>query len=128
MTDWWVRMNQSFAQFIRRWPLAAGRAGGTAPFDFARQCIFNRSAHNLQTQDKRNASQQHSKSKNQTKHFIAILLVRYLCLAILTATAATTFSQSVPESADNNSNDMARQLAGDFDWDIQPEDGYTSIA
>jgi hypothetical protein len=71
---------------------------------------------------------QHSKSKNQIKHFIVIMLVRYLCLAILTATAPTTFSQSVPESADNNSNDMARQLAGDFDWDIQPEDGYPSIA
>jgi hypothetical protein len=56
------------------------------------------------------------------------MLMRYLCLAILATTAATTFSQSVPESADNNSNDMARQLAGDFDWDIQPEDGYPSIA
>jgi hypothetical protein len=56
------------------------------------------------------------------------MLMRYLCLAILAATAAATFSQSVPESADNNSNEMVRQLAGDFDWDIQPEDGYPSIA
>jgi hypothetical protein len=38
------------------------------------------------------------------------------------------FSQSTPESADNNSNGMARKLAGDFDWDIQPEDGFPSIA
>jgi hypothetical protein len=26
-----------------------------------------------------------------------------------------------------NSNDVARQL-GDFDWDVQPEDGYPVIA
>jgi hypothetical protein len=56
------------------------------------------------------------------------MLARYLHLALLAATAATAFSQSTPESADNNSNDMARQLAGDFNWDIQPEDGYPSIA
>jgi hypothetical protein len=56
------------------------------------------------------------------------MLARYLHLALLAATAATAFSRSTPESADNNSNDMARQLAGDFNWDIQPEDGYPSIA
>jgi hypothetical protein len=57
------------------------------------------------------------------------MLTRYLRLAILAAAAATTFSQSAPESTDNkNSHDMARQLVGDFDWDIQPEDGYPSIA
>jgi hypothetical protein len=50
--------------------------------------------------------------------------MRYLHLAILATTAvtaATAYSQSAPESG------MARQL-GDFDWDIQPEDGYPSIA
>jgi hypothetical protein len=50
----------------------------------------------------------------KSKHIIAkhylIMLARYLHLALLTATA---FSRSTPESADNNSNDMARQLAGD---------------
>ena len=56
------------------------------------------------------------------------MLVRYLHLALLAATAATAFSKSTPESADNNSNGVARQLAGDFDWDIQPEDGFPSIA
>jgi hypothetical protein len=57
------------------------------------------------------------------------MLARYLHLALLAATAATAFSsQSTPESADNSSNDMARKLAGDFNWDIQPEDGYPSIA
>jgi hypothetical protein len=56
------------------------------------------------------------------------MLMRYLHLALLATTAATTFSQSTPESADNNSNGMARKLAGDFDWDIQPEDGFPSIA
>jgi hypothetical protein len=56
------------------------------------------------------------------------MLMRYLHLALLAATAATAFSQSTPESADNNSNGMARQLAGDFNWDIQPEDGFPSIA
>jgi hypothetical protein len=53
------------------------------------------------------------------------MFLRYLHLAILattSVTAATAYSQSAPES------DMARQLAGDFDWDIQPEDGYPSIA
>jgi hypothetical protein len=49
------------------------------------------------------------------------MFMRYLTLAIL---ASTAFSQSAPESA--NSNDMARQLA-DFDWGIQPEDGYPII-
>jgi hypothetical protein len=51
--------------------------------------------------------------------------MRYLHLAILATTAvtaATGYSQSAPES------DMARQLAGDFAWDIMPEDGYPSIA
>jgi hypothetical protein len=56
------------------------------------------------------------------------MLARYLHLALLAATAATAFSNSTPGPADNNSNDMARQLAGDFNWDIQPEDGYPSIA
>jgi hypothetical protein len=57
-----------------------------------------------------------------------MMLMRYVYVALLAATAATAFSQSTPsESADNNSNDMARQLAGDFDWDIQPEDGYPII-
>jgi hypothetical protein len=56
------------------------------------------------------------------------MLVRYLHLALLAATTATAFSHSTPESADNNSNDITRQLAGDFNWDIQPEDGYPSIA
>jgi hypothetical protein len=35
---------------------------------------------------------------------------------------------SEPESAGINNNDRARQLVGDFDWDIQPEDGFPSIA
>jgi hypothetical protein len=56
------------------------------------------------------------------------MLMRYLHLAILAATAATAFSQSAPESADNNSDAMDRQLAGDFEWDIQPEDGFPTIA
>jgi hypothetical protein len=50
------------------------------------------------------------------------MFMRYLTLAIL---ASTALSQSAPESA--NSNDMARQLAGDFDWGIQPEDGFPII-
>jgi hypothetical protein len=54
-----------------------------------------------------------------------MLIMRYLHLAILAANAVNAYSQSVPESP---GNDMARQLAGDFDWDIQPEDGYPSIA
>jgi hypothetical protein len=54
-----------------------------------------------------------------------MLLMRYLHLAILATTAATASSQSAPESSGNA---MARQLAGDFDWGIQPEDGYPSIA
>jgi hypothetical protein len=54
-----------------------------------------------------------------------MLLMRYLHLAALATNAATAYSQSAPESS---GNDMARQLAGDFDWDIQPEDGYPSIA
>jgi hypothetical protein len=52
-----------------------------------------------------------------------MMCMRYLNLAILASTAV--LSQSAPESA--NSNDVARQL-GDFDWDIQPEDGYPVIA
>jgi hypothetical protein len=55
-------------------------------------------------------------------------IMRYLHLAILATTAvtaATAYSQSAPESP---GNDVARQLAGDFDWDIMPEDGYPSIA
>ena len=56
------------------------------------------------------------------------MLMRYLHLALMAATAATAFSQGTPESADSNSNGVARQLAGDFDWDIQPEDGFPSIA
>jgi hypothetical protein len=56
------------------------------------------------------------------------MFMRYLRLAILATTAATTLSLRAPESADNNSHDMARQLVGDFDWDIQPEDGYPSIS
>jgi hypothetical protein len=63
------------------------------------------------------------KSKHIAKHYF-IMLARYLHLALLAATAATAFYQNTPESADNNSNDMARQLAGDFNWDIQLEDGY----
>ena len=50
------------------------------------------------------------------------MLMRYLSLAIL---ASTALAQSAPESA--NSNEVARNL-GDFDWDIEPEDGYPSIA
>jgi hypothetical protein len=49
------------------------------------------------------------------------MFMRYLTLAIL---ASTALSQGAPESA--NSNDMARQL-GNFDWDIQPEDGFPII-
>jgi hypothetical protein len=51
------------------------------------------------------------------------MLMRYLHLALFAATATTAFSQDKPESADNY---MARQL-GDFDWDIQPEDGFPII-
>jgi hypothetical protein len=47
-----------------------------------------------------------------------MLTMRYLHLAILAATAVTAATAS----------DMARQLAGDFNWDIQPEDGFPSIA
>jgi hypothetical protein len=43
----------------------------------------------------------------------------------LAATTATSCSQSASETP---GNDKARQLAGDFDWDIQPENGYPSIA
>jgi hypothetical protein len=48
--------------------------------------------------------------------------MRYFQLAMLAITAASTLSQSAPESTD-----MARQL-GDFDWAIQPEDGFPVIA
>jgi hypothetical protein len=54
------------------------------------------------------------------------MLIRYLRFVFLVATVATAFSQGAPASV--NSNDMARQLAGDFDWDIQPEDGYPIIS
>jgi hypothetical protein len=50
------------------------------------------------------------------------MFIRYLNLAII---AFTALSQSAAESA--NSIDMARQLTGDFDWDIQPEDGFPII-
>jgi hypothetical protein len=43
--------------------------------------------------------------------------MRYLSLAIL---ASTALSQSAPRSA--NSNEVAQSR--DFDWDIEPEDGY----
>jgi hypothetical protein len=49
------------------------------------------------------------------------MFMRYLSLAIL---ASTALSQSAPRST--NSNEVARNL-GD-DWDIEPEDGYPSIA
>jgi hypothetical protein len=52
------------------------------------------------------------------------MFVRYYHLLILAITAASALSQSAAlESAD-----MARQLAGDFDWQIQPEDGFPVIA
>jgi hypothetical protein len=51
-----------------------------------------------------------------------IMFMRYLNLALLVSTA---LSQSAPESA--NSNEVSRQL-GDFNWDIEPEDGYPMIA
>jgi hypothetical protein len=47
-----------------------------------------------------------------------MLTMRYLRLAILAATTVAAATAS----------DIARQLAGDFDWDIMPEDGYPSIA
>ncbi len=52
------------------------------------------------------------------------MFMRYLNLAILASTAV--LSQSAP-GVSANSNDIARQL-GDFDWDVQPEDGYPVIA
>jgi hypothetical protein len=52
------------------------------------------------------------------------MFIRYLHLALLAAAAATAVSQSAPESTDVN---MARQLATDFNWDIQPEDGFPII-
>jgi hypothetical protein len=58
-------------------------------------------------------------------HHSLIMLMRYLYLAILATTAATACSQSAPESP---GSDMARQLAGNFDWEIEPEDGYPIIA
>jgi hypothetical protein len=51
------------------------------------------------------------------------MFMRYLNLAML---ASTVLPQSEAESA--NSNYLARQLAGDFDWDIEPEDGFPMIA
>jgi hypothetical protein len=50
------------------------------------------------------------------------MFMRYFHLVILATTAASALSQSAPESTD-----MARQL-GDFDWAIQPEDGFPQIA
>jgi hypothetical protein len=60
---------------------------------------------------------------SNTKGNSRTMFMRYLNLAIL---ASAVLSQSAPESA--NSNYMARQLAGDFDWDIKPEDGFPVIA
>jgi hypothetical protein len=54
------------------------------------------------------------------------MIMRYLHLAMLAATAATASSQRTPKST-RNSNNMARQLAGDFTWDIEPEDGFPII-
>jgi hypothetical protein len=51
------------------------------------------------------------------------MIMRYLQLAIVAATAASTFSLSLEPAAS-----LSRNLAGDFDWDIQPEDGYPVIA
>jgi hypothetical protein len=50
------------------------------------------------------------------------MFMRYFHLAILATTAASALSQSAHEET----ADMARQLAGDFDWDIQAEDGVAS--
>jgi len=50
------------------------------------------------------------------------MFICYLKLAILASIAASAFS------ADASSADMSRQLTGDFDWDIQPEDGFPVIA
>jgi hypothetical protein len=52
-------------------------------------------------------------------------IMRYLRIAILASTASTADSQSAPEPPGKG---IARQFAGDFDWGIQPEDGYPSIA
>ena len=51
--------------------------------------------------------------------------MRYLQLAIVAATAASAFSLSSlgPEEVS-----LSRNLAGDFEWDIQPEDGFPVIA
>jgi hypothetical protein len=54
-----------------------------------------------------------------------MLILRYLHLAILASTASTAYSQNAPEPPGNV---IARQFAGDFAWDIQPEDGYPIIA
>jgi hypothetical protein len=54
------------------------------------------------------------------------MLMRYLNLAILASTAV--LSQSAPESANTNTNDAVARQLGDFDWDIEPEDGFPSIA
>jgi hypothetical protein len=59
---------------------------------------------------------------SNTASISRIMFIRYLNLAII---AFTALSQSAAESA--NSIDMARQLTGDFDWDIQPEDGFPVI-
>ena len=48
------------------------------------------------------------------------MIMRYLQLAIVATIAASAFSRSLgPEELS-----LSRYLAGDFDWDIQPEDGY----
>jgi hypothetical protein len=65
-----------------------------------------------------------TKRKEKEKSNSRIMFMRYLNLAILASTAV--LSQSAPDVS-ANSNDIARQL-GDFDWDIQPEDGFPVIA
>jgi hypothetical protein len=45
------------------------------------------------------------------------MFTRFFQLALLAATASSALSSSI-----------SRELAGDFDWDIQPEDGFPVIA
>ena len=52
-----------------------------------------------------------------------IMLVKYVKFAIVAATAGSVVSSDAGAGAD-----MSRQLAGDFDWGIQPEDGFPIIA
>jgi hypothetical protein len=75
------------------------------------------SAHNLQ-------SHKQTAKRIQATHpsNYRIMFMRYLSLAIL---ASTALSQSAPRST--NSNEVALVISG-FDWDIEPEDGYPSIA